>query len=122
MEYPKRNIRKIFSKGVISLRDFEVFEWAMKGGVEICLRGKYKWFWSTSDLQSKQFQCHRKFIKSKIPFFKNPLSGLCGYELIDYKIPEEVMQKLYPVVELPKIDLKKEEAPVEDLFPNDFKH
>lgn len=116
------NKRKVYSKKLISLRDYEVHEGIKKGGIDITLLTKHKWTWTAAELQTMSFQCHKRFIKSKLPFFRNPLSGMNGFEMIDFKIPEHILKKLYPEVVLPKIELKKEEPIVQDLFPNDFKH
>ena len=76
-----RNIKKIYGKGIVSIRDYELAQAVKEGGMILKYKGQTKTM-SSYDL-ARIFQCHKKFVTSKIPGWKNPETGKNGYELVD---------------------------------------
>jgi len=83
----KRNFKKLYGK-IASLRDYEVEEAKKKGGCIFDYQGKTMTL-TAEELDSKRFACHGKFIPSKIPTWKNPLTGLNGYSFVDYVFTQD---------------------------------
>jgi hypothetical protein len=78
----KRKLKKLYGK-LASLRDYEFNEAKKLGGIQFEYRGKFMTIVG-NDLYDKQFQCHKKFWESKKLGWKNPLTGMSGYTLVDF--------------------------------------
>ena len=78
----KRPLKKLYGK-LASVRDYEFAEAKKLGGILFTHRGKTMTI-TGHDLYDKQFQCHKQFWKSTKPGWKNPLTGMDGYTLVDF--------------------------------------
>jgi len=77
-----RTFKMLYGK-LASLRDYDVPEAVKLGG---CIFSYKKWKMTlcSEEMISKQFQCHKRFIPSAIPQWRNPLTGMNGYTFVDY--------------------------------------
>lgn len=87
-----REFKKLYGN-IASLRDYEVPEGVKAGGIVFKYRDQ-KMTLSAAQLQDKKFACHGKYIPSKIPSWRNPLTGQNGYRFVDFVFkPDEEQGK-----------------------------